>query len=107
MVAIRGPDPIESVPRGLSTMTRTATLTFGDQTIELPVIEGTEGELALDISALRARTGLITLDPGFGNTGPARAPSPSSTARRASSATAASRSSSSPSTRASSRPPGS
>jgi citrate synthase len=35
----------------------------------LPVIEGTEGELALDISDLRTRTGLITLDPGFGNTG--------------------------------------
>src|SRR5215213_969465 len=50
-------------------MTRTATLTFGDQTVELPVVEGTEGELAVDISQLRARTGLITLDPGFGNTG--------------------------------------
>src|SRR6476619_750467 len=50
-------------------MTRTATLTFGDQTVELPVVEGTEGELAVDISQLRAKTGLITLDPGFGNTG--------------------------------------
>ena len=50
-------------------MTRNATLTFDGRTIELPVIEGTEGELALDISELRARTGLITLDPGFGNTG--------------------------------------
>ena len=50
-------------------MTRTATLTFGDRMIEPPVIEGTEGELALDISQLRARAGLITLDPGFGNTG--------------------------------------
>ena len=50
-------------------MTRNATLTFNGRTIELPVIEGTEGELALDISELRSRTGLITLDPGFGNTG--------------------------------------
>ena len=50
-------------------MTRNATLTFDGRTIELPVIEGTEGELALDISELRARTGLITLDPGYGNTG--------------------------------------
>src|SRR3954447_7032831 len=50
-------------------MTRNATLTFNGRTIELPVIEGTEGELAIDISELRARTGLITLDPGFGNTG--------------------------------------
>ena len=50
-------------------MTRNAILTFDGRTIELPVIEGTEGELALDISELRARTGLITLDPGYGNTG--------------------------------------
>ena len=50
-------------------MARTARLTFGDQTIELPVIEGSEGELAIDVSELRARTGLIMLDPGFVNTG--------------------------------------
>src|SRR5207302_1690908 len=50
-------------------MVRTATLTFGDKTTELPVIEGSEGELALDITQLRAHTGLITLVPGFGNTG--------------------------------------
>ena len=50
-------------------MTRTATLTFGGRTVELPVVEGSEGELAVDISQLRAETGLITLDPGFGNTG--------------------------------------
>ncbi len=50
-------------------MERTARLTFGDQTIELPVVEGSEGELAVDITALRAQTGLITLDPGFSNTG--------------------------------------
>jgi len=48
---------------------RTATLTFGGRTVELPVVEGSEGELAVDISRLRAETGLITLDPGFGNTG--------------------------------------
>jgi citrate synthase len=50
-------------------MERTARLTFGDQTIELPVVEGSEGELAVDITSLRAQTGLITLDPGFSNTG--------------------------------------
>ncbi len=53
-------------------MTCTATLTFREQTIELPVSEGSEGELALDISQLRAKTGLITLDPAFGNTGACR-----------------------------------
>jgi citrate synthase len=50
-------------------MNRTATLTFGDKTIELPVVEGSEGELGVDISHLRNDTGLITLDPGYGNTG--------------------------------------
>lgn len=38
-------------------------------TIELPVVEGTEQELAIDISELRAKTGYITLDDGYGNTG--------------------------------------
>jgi len=50
-------------------MARTATLTCGDTKIELPVIEGTEGELGIDISRLRDKTGLITVDPGFANTG--------------------------------------
>lgn len=50
-------------------MERTARLRFGDQTIELPVIEGSEGELGVDITSLRAQTGLIALDPGFVNTG--------------------------------------
>jgi len=50
-------------------MTRTATLTFAGRTVELPVVDGSEGELAVDISRLRAETGLITLDPGFGDTG--------------------------------------
>ncbi|HCA85123.1 MAG TPA: citrate (Si)-synthase, partial [Streptomyces sp.] len=34
-----------------------------------PVVTGTEGERAIDISRLRRDTGLITLDDGFGNTG--------------------------------------
>jgi citrate synthase len=53
-------------------MTRAATLTFGDKSVELPVVEGSEGELGVDITQLRAKTGLITLDPGFGNTGACR-----------------------------------
>lgn len=36
---------------------------------ELPIVTGTEGERAIDITELRNRTGVITLDPGFGNTG--------------------------------------
>lgn len=35
----------------------------------LPIVEGTEGERAVDISKLRSQTGLITLDPGYVNTG--------------------------------------
>jgi len=35
----------------------------------LPLITGTEGEEAIDITTLRAKTGLITLDPGYANTG--------------------------------------
>ncbi len=50
-------------------MAKTATLILGDQKIELPVIEGSEGEMGIDISQLRTKTGYITLDPSYGNTG--------------------------------------
>ena len=50
-------------------MAEKAELRVGDKVIELPIIEGTEGERALDIRKLRAETGLITLDPGYVNTG--------------------------------------
>ncbi len=50
-------------------MARSATLTIGDKKIELPVIVGSEGEVAIDISRLRQETGAITYDPAFGNTG--------------------------------------
>ncbi|HEV8336235.1 MAG TPA: citrate synthase [Candidatus Polarisedimenticolia bacterium] len=39
------------------------------KTAKLPVITGTEGEVAADITKLRDTLGLITMDPGFGNTG--------------------------------------
>lgn len=45
------------------------TLTYKGKDILLPVIQGTEGEKAIDISSLRAETGFITLDPGYANTG--------------------------------------
>ncbi len=47
----------------------TARLTVAERELELPLVEGTDGDDALDIARLRAETGLITLDPGFGNTG--------------------------------------
>lgn len=53
-------------------MSETVKLVFDGKEIELPVIIGTEGEKAIDISALRASTGLITLDDGFVNTGSCR-----------------------------------
>ena len=46
-----------------------ATLTFDGKTIELDSLTGTENETGLDITKLRAETGLITLDPAYGNTG--------------------------------------
>jgi citrate synthase len=39
------------------------------QSIELPVITGSENEKAIDIGKLRSQTGHITMDPGYGNTG--------------------------------------
>jgi citrate synthase len=39
-----------------------------EQSLELPVIEGTEKELALDVGSLRAKTGYVALDPAFMNT---------------------------------------
>jgi citrate synthase len=50
-------------------MEQTAKLVLDGDTFELPIIEGTEGEKAIDISRLRQETGLITLDPGYANTG--------------------------------------
>ncbi len=50
-------------------MADNAELRVGDQTVELPVVEGSEGERAIDISELRSQTGCITLDPGYANTG--------------------------------------
>ena len=47
----------------------TATLSFEGKTLEMQVIRGSENELAVDIEKLRASTGLITMDPGYGNTG--------------------------------------
>lgn len=46
-----------------------AVLHYKDTQIDLPVFTGTENEKGIDISKLRAATGLVTLDPGFKNTG--------------------------------------
>jgi citrate synthase len=50
-------------------MTEYVKLIYGDKEYELPVIAGSEGEKAIDITKLRVQTGLITLDTGYANTG--------------------------------------
>ena len=50
-------------------MAETAKLQLGDQTYELPIHVGTENERSIDITSLRAKTGHITHDPGYANTG--------------------------------------
>ncbi|MBP9944575.1 MAG: citrate synthase [Desulfomicrobium sp.] len=47
----------------------TATLTIDGQSYELPIIRGTEGEIAVDVGCLRSLSGIITLDQGYANTG--------------------------------------
>jgi citrate synthase len=49
--------------------TDVASLTYRERSVELPVIHGSEDEVAADISQLRSETGLITMDVGYGNTG--------------------------------------
>ncbi|HVA46999.1 MAG TPA: citrate synthase [Pirellulales bacterium] len=50
-------------------MSDAAQLRIDDKEIDLPVVVGTENEKAIDVSQLRAQTGLITLDEGYVNTG--------------------------------------
>jgi citrate synthase len=50
-------------------MSETVKFEYNGQTIELPVITGSEGERAVDITRLRQETGFITYDPGYANTG--------------------------------------
>ncbi len=50
-------------------MAKTVELIIDGKSYTLPVIEGSENEMAIDISDLRDQTGYITLDVGFKNTG--------------------------------------
>ena len=50
-------------------MAEFATVTIDGIEHQFPIITGTEGERAIDISRLRAEAGVITLDDGYGNTG--------------------------------------
>ncbi|WP_066221128.1 citrate synthase [Formosa haliotis] len=51
-------------------MSNTATIEIDGKKYEFPLVTGTENEVAIDISTLRTATeGVITIDPGFKNTG--------------------------------------
>jgi citrate synthase len=51
-------------------MSDTAKLIIGDNSYEFPLIKGTENEVAINVKTLRGATnGVITIDPGFKNTG--------------------------------------
>jgi len=50
-------------------MSEFANLSIDGNSYELPIIEGTENEKAVDIGKLRGLSGVITIDPGFKNTG--------------------------------------
>ena len=49
-------------------MSETIEIKLKDSTFQAPVVTGTENEKAIDIASLRAKTGLVTLDPAFMNT---------------------------------------
>jgi len=50
-------------------MDKKVELNLNGKPCKLPVVEGSEKEMAIDISALRSETGYITLDDGYANTG--------------------------------------
>lgn len=50
-------------------MSKTAILEIDGKKFEFPVIQGSEGEVAIDINKLRDLTGIITMDPGYKNSG--------------------------------------
>ncbi len=50
-------------------MAETCKLILRGKEYELPVFEGTENEIGIDIRKLRDITGALTYDPGYGNTG--------------------------------------
>ena len=47
----------------------TAKLSLQGNEYEFPVVVGSEAEVGIDITTLRAKSGAITLDSGYGNTG--------------------------------------
>jgi len=52
-----------------SDMSKLAKFEIDGKAYELPIVEGTENERGIDISTLRKKTGYVTLDDGYANTG--------------------------------------
>ena len=50
-------------------MSEKAEIIIDGKSYELPTLVGSENEKAIDISSFRAQSGVITIDPGFKNTG--------------------------------------
>jgi len=50
-------------------MSKTIKISYNESNYEFPIIEGSENEKGIDIQNLRSKTGLITYDPGYKNTG--------------------------------------
>jgi citrate synthase len=50
-------------------MSENAFIEYDGKKLELETMIGSENEVGVDITQLRAKTGMITLDPGYGNTG--------------------------------------
>ncbi len=55
-------------PQRRPTVTEKVEIKIQDATFEAPVVTGSENERAIDIGNLRAKTGLVTIDPAFMNT---------------------------------------
>jgi len=60
---------VSLIVKGNIAMTDTAKLVLDGQTVELPVVVGTENEKGIDVTRLQSSTGYLTLDPGYANTG--------------------------------------
>ena len=61
-------DVIEESP-ALASTPATARVILDGKEHELPLVVGSEGEVGIDVAQLRAKSGAITFDPGYGNTG--------------------------------------
>ncbi len=58
-----------SAPQTMTPTQTTIEFTYQGKQVSLPLLQGTENEVAIDIRNLRAQTGLITFDPGYANSG--------------------------------------